>query len=224
MKFENSREIAIVIIPKNNFTRFEKMLNHISCHKYEIRYAETKEDLENIFQTGSKVSLLFTFGTSIIVPEEYLNKQGILSINIHAASPEFPGRDPHHFAIYDSAKVYGATMHHMTKKVDDGPIIDVELFTVTKDYTPIELLAKADECGWILAERLFNWLNTNKTIPVSEHKWTGKKRTRTDFRNLCKIECNIDKDELERRIKAFHVEPYSNLYIKLHGQCFFYHK
>ena len=31
-----------------------------------------------------------------------LEIKGLKSINIHAASPKYPGRDPHHFAIYDN--------------------------------------------------------------------------------------------------------------------------
>ena len=40
----------------------------------------------------------------------------LTAINIHAASPQAPGGDPHHFAIYDKVKEYGATLHYMTKK------------------------------------------------------------------------------------------------------------
>src|SRR5207245_6682120 len=83
---------------------------------------------------------LISFGTSVIVPATLLARLIKPAYNLHAASPEFPGRDPHHFAAYLGAKTYGATLHLMTERVDDGPIVAVEMFQVAPDATPASLL------------------------------------------------------------------------------------
>ena len=88
--------------------------------------------------------ILVSFGTSLIVPTDILDHYAGGVYNIHAASPDYPGRDPHHWAAYDRVNRYGATAHIMTSKVDDGPIVDVEWFDVSPGTRPEELLKKAN--------------------------------------------------------------------------------
>ena len=80
-------------------------------------FAETLDDL-----TGGTV--LAAFGTGVIVPPDLLARYD-RAYNFHAAPPAYPGRDPHHWAAYDWATVYGATVHIMTERVDAGPIVGV---------------------------------------------------------------------------------------------------
>src|SRR5688572_2747045 len=76
-------------------------------------HASTPETLEAAL--ASPAAILLSFGTSVIVPDAILRTPGLLPINIHAASPQYPGRDPHHFAAFDGVTEYGATMHLMTR-------------------------------------------------------------------------------------------------------------
>ena len=55
-------------------------------------------------------------------------------------------------------------MHFMEKNVDDGPIIDCELFDVAEDITPKDLLSKANNAGWILVDRFLINLKTQKML------------------------------------------------------------
>ena len=97
---------------------------------------------------------LFSFSTSIIVPSDVLRRFDGAAYNLHAASPEYPGRDPHHWAVYDGATRYGATLHQMTPRVDDGPIIDVEWFDVEAGTMPPQLLAAANAAALRLLARV----------------------------------------------------------------------
>src|SRR5215467_13519659 len=45
--------------------------------------------------------------------------------NVHPGTPDFPGRDPWHFARYEGRREIGATLHRMTARVDAGEILDV---------------------------------------------------------------------------------------------------
>ena len=80
-------------------------------------------DLNDLRQATGDV--LLSFATSIIVPKEVIDRFPSGAYNIHAASPDYPGRDPHHFAVYEGATRYGATCHIMSAPVDEGPIVDV---------------------------------------------------------------------------------------------------
>src|SRR5262249_229160 len=71
--------------------------------------------LEQLTQTAlTRDTWLISHSTSVIVPASVLEVLQGRAVNIHAASPRYPGRDPHHFAIYDGAARYGATAHVMT--------------------------------------------------------------------------------------------------------------
>jgi methionyl-tRNA formyltransferase len=212
---------AIILMPGSIQSKFLDEMEFLSIKNIDFHFANSLMELEELFFKLEKVTILFSYGTSIIVPEKFLLIEDCIAVNIHAASPEFPGRDPHHFAIYENVKNYGATLHYMTKEVDAGSIIDLELFEIDKDYTPIQLLEAANECAWKLISRLFIWISNDIKLPKSNQLWSGFKRTRKDFQKLCKIESEISSFELERRVKAFSVENYHNLYTEIHGRKFF---
>lgn len=188
----------------------------------DLVFAFNKEELRNRFDDHGHFSFLISFSTSVIVPSEYIRKSEQISVNIHAASPDYPGRDPHHYAVYDGVKRYGATLHIMTSKVDAGPIIDVELFDFDNSVKPYELMQMADRAAWKLIQKLFGLIKSNSELPLSEHRWAGKKRSRKDFEDFCRIDSSIDESELYRRIKAFHVDGYSNLFTEIHGMKFYF--
>lgn len=180
-----------------------------------------RKGLDNFFQTSPSFEYLISFSTSIVVPEQYLIIPDNGSVNIHAGSPEYPGRDPHHYAIYDDATIYGATMHYMTKRVDDGAIIDVDLFSIEAPITPQELMYRADSSAWNIIKKLFFWIKNDMKFPISSYSWKGKKRSRKDFQNFCKIEFDITQEELDKRIRSFHVDGFKNLYVEVHNQKFY---
>lgn len=202
--------------------RFRQEIKNSDLPIENFLFAYNLEQLVSYFKEYSTVKFLMSYSTSVIVPKWLINKLNGCAVNIHAASPQYPGRDPHHYAIYDQASEYGATMHYMTEKVDDGTIIDVELFKVQQPITPIDLLHSADNSAWILISKLFLWIKNNQSFPVSSYRWHGIKRARKDFHSFCKIYPDITPEELEKRIKAFHVEGFKNLFVEIHGQFFFY--
>lgn len=179
-------------------------------------------DLESLYCSFStRKDLLLSFGSGVIVPAWILQTPGLLAVNVHAASPNYPGRDPHHFAVYDGATQYGATMHCMTDSVDAGPIIDTELFDVPADITPSELLDLANKAGWKLISRFFKrYRKVEAPAPVADMKWGQRKSTRKMFLDMCRIDPSMPKEEIERRYKATAMPGYRNLYIDLHGYRF----
>ena len=177
------------------------------------------DDLESA--CARPVDLLLSFGTGIIVPKNIIHLPNITALNIHAASPEYPGRDPHHFAAYLGARKYGATLHYMTDKVDAGPIVDVELFDIPKDASAAFLLEKANEAAIELMKRFFKSY-ASKGAPVSRDDivWGANKSTRAKFMELCRIDCDISEVEFLRRLKATTMPGYNNLYVDIHGYRF----
>ena len=93
-------------------------------------------------------------------------------VNIHHSSlPGFKGAKPYHQAFERGVKLIGATAHHVTADLDEGPIIAQDIEHITHVDTPDDLvrkgrdierrvLAKAVTC--LLQDRVL--LNGSKTV------------------------------------------------------------
>lgn len=182
-------------------------------------YVQVVRDLDALTSVGGRV--LLSFGTSVIVPERLLECYPGGAFNIHGASPDFPGRDPHHWAVYEGATRYGATAHVMTRKVDDGPIVDVEMFDVEPGASHEELLRLANAAGARILQRLGPLLAAGgRPPPLHGVHWGGIKRSRADLLRYCRLPADIDKAEFDRRFRAFGGGAYNNLVVELHGKRF----
>jgi methionyl-tRNA formyltransferase len=212
----------LFLVPKNAIERLEDLVGGLGFDFACITFVSAIEEISDYYQSFGVPHYLISYSTSVIVPAKYLVNPSQVSVNIHAATPEYPGRDPHHFAKYEDAEIYGATLHYMTEKVDSGQIICVDLFDTLPTMSPIDLMLEADESAWRLIKKLLTWIREQQPFPTSKLVWSPKKRSRKEFQAFCKIDQDIDKEELERRVNAFHVPGYCNLYIEICGRKFFY--
>ena len=73
---------------------------------------------------------LIAYVASVIVPADVLDRLGYGAYNFHPGPPSYPGWAPAHFALYGRATEFGATAHVMVARVDDGPIVGVEMFSI----------------------------------------------------------------------------------------------
>ena len=203
----------------------QTLRNIILDSKAPIRISriESKDQLINLVHNCqlSKRTVLISFGTGIIVPNFVLENIG-MAYNIHAATPDYPGRDPHHFAHYQNAKTYGATLHVMTENVDAGPIISIKSFTTSPYDTPLVLLEKANLLGLELFKELVTEIIIQgKPITPLAVPWGNNKGTRKKFLKLCEV--NVDTSEVEFKKKYMSFQngvSYKNLYIDIHGYRF----
>jgi len=147
---------------------------------------------------------LIAFVTAEIVPQSVLARLGYGVFNFHPGPPSYPGWAPAHFALYDEARQFGATLHVMVEQVDAGPIIDVAFFPVPADISVfgLEGLAYAHlaQLFWRRAKSLATDAAPPSTLPI---KWGSRKYSRRTYRAICDIPLDIPKEELDRRIKVF---------------------
>lgn len=214
---------CIILTAEKLKDRFLEEFALVNLSIADLSFAFNKDQLLQLFEReGASFDYLISFSTSIIVPKDCLQRPNQINLNIHAASPDYPGRDPHHYAIYDGVNTYGATLHFMSERVDDGLIIDVEYFIFEPVIKPLELMKLADESAWILIRRLIQSINKGQQLKPNGLEWSGVKRSRSDFNRYCKIDLHMDESEVSRRIKAFHVEGHNNLYTEVCGRKFYY--
>ncbi len=170
----------------------------------DVRNVKTIEELEVLPRALLARARLIGFVTPVIVPKRILECLGYGAYNFHPGPPHYPGWVPSHFAIYDQAPIFGATVHMMHERVDSGPIVGVELFPMPANVT----VARLEELALVALARMYWNLSkplATQTGPLAELPitWSGRRSTRRDYAALCEISAEISKNELERRIPVF---------------------
>ena len=158
------------------------------------------------------------------MPKEILDNAKIC-INIHPASPEYPGSGGPAWAIYDEVKYYGCTAHIMNERIDNGAILKVKRFNILPTDTITSLLHRAKLNAIILFYEMAQDLFINKKtidqfiLENNHEKWSGVDRKIYQVNKMRFIDSDIDLVEFEKRVKAFHSVDYP-LKLKFHGRNF----
>jgi methionyl-tRNA formyltransferase len=166
--------------------------------------ARTAADLAALELDVLDRARLIAFVTPEIVATGVLDRLGYGAINFHPGPPSYPGWAPSHFALYERAAEFGATVHVMVERVDAGPIIDVARFPVPAGISVLGLeglaYAHLAQLFWRMAKSL---ATDPATPPMLAVKWGRRKYSRRAYRAICEIPLDIPKDELDRRISVF---------------------
>jgi methionyl-tRNA formyltransferase len=164
----------------------------------------TSADLAALSPDLLERARLIAFVTPEIVSQSVLGRLGYGALNFHPGPPSYPGWAPSHFALYERATEFGATVHVMVEQVDAGPIIDVALFPIPADISVLGLegltYAHLAQLFWRMAKSLATDPKPPPTLPI---KWGSRKYSRRAYRAICDIPLDIPKDELDRRLRVF---------------------
>ncbi|MBI3547905.1 MAG: hypothetical protein HY078_02515 [Elusimicrobia bacterium] len=154
-----------------------------------------------------------------VVPERLLKSARKAAINFHPASPDYPGIGCNNFALYEDAKEYGVTCHHMAARVDTGSIVAVERFPVAPEDTVASILARTYDVQLSLFLKIMDALRETGELPASSEKWTRRPFTRQEFNELRKIRPDMSREEIVKRIRATNFGAWKP-YIELQGFVF----
>ena len=92
----------------------------------------------------------------------------------------------------------------MIEEVDAGPIVAVELFAVPSAISVLGLegmaYARLAALFWRMARQLALDVQAPPVLPI---KWGARKFYRSTYRAMCEIPLDIQKSELDRRIRIF---------------------
>ena len=182
----------------------------LSAHnpRLTIIPVETLTDLNALAPDILAHARLIAHATGVIVPARVLDRLGYGAYNFHPGPPSYPGWAPAHFALYARATQFGATAHVMADRVDEGPIVGVEMFSIPPGASVASLegmaYARISYLFWTLAKRL---ATDSAPLPQLTVRWSGTKTTRRDYAALREIPRDIQQDELDRRIEVFGDDP-----------------
>ncbi len=156
-----------------------------------------------------------------IVPTDLLARAARAAINFHPASPEYPGIGCNNFALYEGAKEYGVTCHHMSPQVDSGAIIAVSRFPIYPADNVASLLERTYQHQIALFMEVAQLIVAGKDLPVSTEQWTRPPFTRKQFNELFRITPEMDTAEVARRVRAVSFGQWQP-YVEIAGYRFEY--
>jgi len=157
-----------------------------------------------------------------IIPQKVLENTQKWAINFHPGPPEYPGIGCTNFAIYNKEKCFGITAHLMVEKVDTGKILSVRRFATEEIETVHSLTQKCYKAIQILFQELMDEIFIQGHLNYSNEEWARKPYTRRELNALCKIDCRMGIDEINRRVKATYYPGMPGAYIKFGNHVFKY--
>ncbi len=169
----------------------------------QVDLASTKDELVAAAAGDLADTRLISFCSPVIVPADILARLPGPSYNFHPGPPEYPGRYPSMFALYDGVDRFGITIHEMTAKVDAGYIVGAEWFVVSPDHD----LNQLDEQTYaVLAEKFralsFHLATLPQPLRRLPYRWGSRKTTHADSETLRQITAAMDEAEVARRKRA----------------------
>ena len=146
--------------------------------------------------------LLISYLAQWIIPAGLLAKAKYAAINFHPGPPEYPGIGCTNFAIYNGEKEFGVTCHHMIAMVDSGSMVAVRRFPVFATDTVYSVTQRCYNEILHLFFELMSSILVGKALPESSETWKRKPYTRKQLNQLCELSADMDKAEIDRRVRA----------------------
>jgi len=163
---------------------------------------------------------IISFLSPWIIPPEVLLRANKAAINFHPAPPEYPGIGCYNFALYDDAKEYGVTCHHMVEKVDSGAIVKVLRFPLFESDDIASLKERSMAYLLVLFYDIASLIICGHELPISKETWRKRPYTRGELNALCKIKLDMSEDEIHRRVRATYYPGHPGPYLELAGHKF----
>tara|TARA_R110002124_G_scaffold38253_4_gene121499 strand:- start:62393 stop:63016 length:624 start_codon:yes stop_codon:yes gene_type:complete len=149
---------------------------------------------------------LIAFCTGVVVPPDVLAALPGPAYNFHPGPPTYPGSRAAGFALYEGATRFGATLHVMERRVDEGAIIDVDWFDLPADvklrHDELEVMAY-QRCIGLFQKYAAHLAADDAPLPHSAETWSGIKRTKADAAALREPPRDASEQEIRRRFRAF---------------------
>ncbi len=146
--------------------------------------------------------LLISYLAQWIIPAGLLARAKYAAINFHPGPPEYPGIGCTNFAIYNGEKEFGITCHHMIARVDSGSMVAVRRFPVFDTDTVYSVTQRCYNEILHLFFELMSGIIVGKVLPQSNETWKRKPYTRKQLNQLCELSADMDKAEIDRRVRA----------------------
>ena len=132
----NTKAGGLVFAEKNLIETFafdiEKIEDNLIFEKKTLQVLKEKN-----------IDIICLAGFMKILSEKFIKSFSKPILNIHPSLlPSFKGLNTHQRALKAGCLIHGATVHQVTNKVDEGPILGQTLIDITKNSTAKQLEEK----------------------------------------------------------------------------------
>ena len=198
------------------FDDFFKLAPEVTLiNKLKIRQIRLKSANGPLFR-----KLMVTLNVDLIIigtwrerlEKETFNLPTIASVNVHPSLlPKYRGPNPYLQSILHGEKYSGVTLHLVTEKFDNGPILKQEKVEILDSDTSQELRDRSVRTARKLVTELISDLDNKVLTPVAQNE-----KLATYYPNISGDERMLDfkfqtSDEISRTIRALH--PFLPCYI-----------
>ena len=162
--------------------------------------------------------LSFLFWKKIAKPLIGLPRLGCF--NFHPGPlPEFRGRRGYNFAILEDHAQYGASVHWVSERFDEGDLVEVRRFPITPHETAFSLEQRTMP---VLLDMFVDFIARVKAGEPIERRPQGKGQSATleQMRAAMRINPSDGPELTERRVRAFWYPPHHGAYIEIGGRRF----
>jgi len=140
--------------------------------------------------------------------------------NFHPAPlPEFRGRRGYNFAILEQHAEYGASVHWVSERFDEGDLVEVRRFPIAPHETAFSLEQRTMP---VLFEMFTDFIARVKAGQPIERRPQGKGQSATleQMRAAMRIDLSESPELMERRVRAFWYPPHHGAYLEIGGKRF----
>lgn len=154
-----------------------------------------------------------------IIPPALLNRSRG-KINFHPGSADYPGIGCYNFALYENAKMFGPVCHVMDERVDRGPILQERLFPIAPNETVYSLKLRTMTVMLAMFHDALEWITSETQPAPQDRQWQRRPFTRAELNELRRVDAGMNRQEIERRIRATTFPGYPGAFLDLHGHRF----
>jgi methionyl-tRNA formyltransferase len=129
------------------------------------------------------------------------------------------------YAIFNNSKYYGCTAHLVNNKIDNGKIVDVKKFKISKKDSIEKILIKTYKIMTRQAIYIINKINENSQVldkfinKNKKFKWSKNIKKLKDLNKFYEIKNNISRKIFFKKIRATQTKNFKP-YIFIHGKKF----
>ena len=195
IKLENINIYALENSPLQKFLNQKKI-------NYSLFKINEKEKIVKLI-SESDFDYLISNGLPFLIPVSKIKRTNQSFINIHPTLlPYLKGKTPINGVFYNKMNHFGATMHHMNDKVDDGKIIFQKKQKITADLNLAMVYYMSFRLESEVLSEGFQYIN--KKIEKDNYKLNGAGSYFNRTKDKTTINFSDDDDELIiRKIKSF---------------------
>lgn len=193
------------------------LLNKLKVN--QIRLKSANGPLFRKLMTTLNVDLIIIGTWKEKITKETFNLPTIATVNVHPSLlPKYRGPNPYLQTILHGEKYSGVTVHLLSDKFDQGPILKQEKVEILDTDTSKELREKTVRAARSLISELINDLNDKMLTPIAQSE-----KYATYFPNISGEERMLDFEfqtsvEISRTVRALH--PFLPCYIEYNGKFF----